>query len=164
MPMLRWSLPKSAMAVELQVATGLQHTSALTTEAALSGWLQQIQVTLRDARLERDICVRVCDATESAQLNEQYRGKAHPTNVLSFPSGSDLAQIPLGDLAICAPVVIEEAQAQDKSIQDHLTHLFVHGVLHLLGFDHECEAQAQSMEALEVRILANMGISDPYQV
>ncbi|PLX62881.1 rRNA maturation RNase YbeY [Sedimenticola selenatireducens] len=123
-------------------------------EAALNGRLDQAE-----------LLVRIVDREESRQLNREYRGKDKPTNVLSFPFEapavveSDL----LGDLVICAPVVTEEALAQDKLPQAHWAHLLVHGVLHLLGFDHINEQEAEVMEGLEVEILESLGFPDPYQ-
>lgn len=119
-----------------------------------------------NGRLERaELVVRIVDREESRQLNRDYRGQDKPTNVLSFPFEapevveSDL----LGDLVICAPVVAEEAAAQGIPLEAHWAHLLVHGVLHLLGFDHTNEQEADVMEGLEVEILAPLGFPDPYQ-
>lgn len=99
-------------------------------------------------------------------LNRDYRGKDKPTNVLSFPAGPVHVPPgharPIGDIVLAAETVMREAAEQDKSCQDHLQHLIVHGLLHLLGYDHETEQQAVEMEALEVEILATLGIADPY--
>ncbi len=119
-------------------------------------------------RAAADVCVRIVDEAESRELNHQYRGKDKPTNVLSFPAefpaelaadGIDL----LGDLVICAPVVAREAAEQGKACGDHYAHMVVHGVLHLSGYDHEEDGDAQVMEALEVNVLSGLGIGDPYQ-
>jgi len=114
-----------------------------------------------------EISVRIVDEDESRMLNRTYRGKDKPTNVLSFPAGMDHylpeeAATPLGDIVLCAPVVEREATEQGKHQADHWAHLIVHGTLHLLGFDHETEAQAGEMESLEREILASRGVSDPY--
>ncbi|MEC7118587.1 MAG: rRNA maturation RNase YbeY [Pseudomonadota bacterium] len=116
-----------------------------------------------------ELSIRMVSLSESQQLNHDYRGKDKPTNVLSFPSEMPdemvtmLGYLPLGDLVICVDVVAQEATEQAKSPQHHLTHLVVHGVLHLLGYDHEtCEADAEEMEALEVEILAKLGVGNPY--
>jgi len=107
--------------------------------------------------------IRIVGTAEIQGLNSQYRGKEGPTNILSFP-----AEIPhvdyqyLGDLVICAPVVIEEARQQIKEINAHWAHLIVHGMLHLQGFDHENGIDAEKMETLEVKILSTLGYSNPY--
>ena len=112
-----------------------------------------------------DLTIRVVDAAESAQLNRTYRGRAGPTNVLSFPfEAPPGVQSPLlGDLVICAPVVAREATEQGKPSAAHWAHLVVHGVLHLLGHDHVEPVEAQAMEAAETTILARLGIPDPYR-
>ena len=96
-------------------------------------------------------------------MNKRFAGKNKPTNVLSFPSYEDLTEETfLGDIAICSELIIEEAISQGKETQDHLIHIFVHGVLHLLGFDHEEHSSAERMESLEIRILKKIGVADPY--
>ena len=113
---------------------------------------------------DRNLSIRIVDEHESAELNGHYRNKAYATNVLSFPVPQELqAAAQLGDLALCAAVVKKEAQEQNKTATDHWAHLVVHGVLHLLGYDHERTEDASIMEALEVRILAGLGIKDPYR-
>ncbi len=115
-------------------------------------------------RRHGEVSIRVCDEDEALALNRDYRGKAYATNVLSFPADlppgidSDL----LGDLAFCAAVVAREAVDQGKLLQAHYAHLTVHGVLHLLGFDHEEAQAADAMEALEIGALAELGIANPY--
>lgn len=113
------------------------------------------------------LSIRLVDETESASLNGQYRGKTGATNILSFPF-TDFPDLPgtarlLGDLAICAQVVQQEARQQGKNSDAHWAHLTVHGVLHLNGYDHAGEEEARIMEALEVHILANLGFADPYE-
>ncbi|MGB5345393.1 MAG: rRNA maturation RNase YbeY [Woeseia sp.] len=122
-----------------------------------------------DLRFERDreITVRLVDRAESRHLNSRYRHRDAETNVLSFPAGEPFElppeeALPLGDLVLCAPLVAEEAASQRKSSADHWAHLLVHGTLHLLGYDHEADADAASMEALEVAILARHGVANPY--
>jgi len=113
--------------------------------------------------------IRIVDEQESAQLNHDYRGKDYATNVLSFSHElpdfmlNALEEYPLGDLAICAPVVLREAAQQGKPAADHWAHMVIHGVLHLLGHDHEDDAAAETMEALERILLKDLGIADPYQ-
>ena len=117
---------------------------------------------------EADLAIRIVGTKEGRALNNHYRGKDYATNVLSFP-----AELPdglpmgvkmplLGDLVICAPVVAREAKEQKKPLAAHYAHLTVHGVLHLLGWDHEDEKEAVCMEQLEREILASLGIGDPY--
>lgn len=114
-----------------------------------------------------EVCIRIVGARESRRLNLFYRGKDSPTNVLSFPvgprPGRGGADMPLGDLAICATVVAREARAQGKTLAAHWAHMVVHGVLHLLGQDHERGAEAKRMEKTERQILARLGFSDPYE-
>ena len=131
-----------------------------------------IEITLRHIGYKEDceIGVACVDLAESQQLNLQYREKDKPTNVLSFPSDIPeevlpmLDAFPLGDLVICIPVVLQEAIEQKKTAQEHFAHLLVHGVLHLLGYDHETsDEDAEEMEGLEVEILAKLNIDNPYQ-
>ena len=120
---------------------------------------------------EADLAIRIVDAREGRALNRHYRGKDYATNVLSFPAdAAEGVKLPkgvkmplLGDLVICAPVVAREAKEQGKPLNDHYAHLTVHGVLHLLGWDHEDEREAVCMEKLEREILAGLGIEDPYR-
>lgn len=125
-----------------------------------------VNTVLADQKLdEQELTVRVVDADESQMLNHQYRQKDKPTNVLSFPfeapPGIEINL--LGDLVICADIVEQEAAAQNKAVMHHWAHLVVHGTLHLLGFDHENDQDAQQMENLEVKLLAKLDIDDPYQ-
>jgi probable rRNA maturation factor len=111
-----------------------------------------------------ELTIRITDEQESAELNRKYRGKFGPTNVLSFSVESSLNEpCPyLGDLVICAPLVIQEAQQQNKLVINHWAHLTIHGVLHLLGYDHEQEQEAEIMEELEAQIMQRLGLPDPY--
>lgn len=121
------------------------------------------EAALAGRRERAELCIRIVDEAESAELNERYRGKSGPTNVLSFPCDADVpGAAPLGDLVICAPVVAAEAAEQGKSPEAHWSHLVVHGVLHLLGFDHIGDHEAETMEAEERAILSRLGYSDPY--
>jgi probable rRNA maturation factor len=123
--------------------------------AAINRW-----VRAATGRATGAVTVRLTGRAESARLNLQYRGKPAATNVLAFPAG---VRGELGDLVICLPVVRREAAAQGKTAREHLAHLVVHGTLHLLGHDHERPASARRMECREVRILAGLGIPDPYR-
>ena len=115
-------------------------------------------------RRQAELSIRIVDAAEGRELNRDFRGKDYATNVLSFPAELPPGvQLPLiGDLAICAPVVAREAAEQGKPPRHHWAHMTVHGVLHLLGYDHIVDAEAEAMESLETRILAKLGIPDPY--
>ena len=106
----------------------------------------------------REIAVRVVAPRESRKLNKQWRGKDKPTNVLSFPGNNGYA----GDIAIAYGIASKEAKAAAKSLADHATHLVVHGVLHLAGYDHERPKDASVMEPLEVKVLKRLGVADPY--
>jgi probable rRNA maturation factor len=114
--------------------------------------------------LRADLAIRIVDNKEARALNRHYRGKDYATNVLSFPA--DLPEgvnLPLlGDLVICAPVVAKEAKEQNKPLAAHYAHLTVHGVLHLLGLNHEDDREALLMEQIERDILADLGFPDPY--
>jgi probable rRNA maturation factor len=105
-----------------------------------------------------ELTIRVVGAAESRRLNRTWRGKDKPTNVLSFAAEAPV----LGDLAICAPVVVREAREQGKPPAAHWAHMVVHGVLHLLGYDHENDRDAERMEARETKILAQLGMPNPY--
>jgi probable rRNA maturation factor len=116
----------------------------------------------------RELGLRVVGASESRRLNAHFRGRDQPTNVLSFPpprlprAAAGAAQ-PLGDLVICARVLRAEARAQDKTLRAHWAHLIVHGTLHLVGYDHERDADAQRMERREVAVLRRLGFANPYR-
>ena len=118
--------------------------------------------------LRGDLAIRVVDTKEACSLNRHYRGKDYATNVLSFPAElpeglpKDVKMPLLGDLVLCAPVVAREAKEQKKPLAAHYAHLTVHGALHLLGWDHDDEREAECMEQLEREILAGIGIEDPY--
>jgi probable rRNA maturation factor len=125
-----------------------------------------VEAALRGAKRRKpaELAIRIVGAAEGRTLNRDYRGKDYATNVLSFPVELPPGMLlPLiGDLAICAPVVLREAAEQGKATRDHWAHLTIHGVLHLLGYDHVEDGEAEAMEALETRILAGLGIADPY--
>jgi probable rRNA maturation factor len=114
-----------------------------------------------------EVSVLLCDDHTIAGLNGRWRGRERPTNVLSFPAppllhGAPSESAPLGDIAIAYETVVREAGEQSKPVTDHLSHLVVHGFLHLLGYDHHVDGEAERMERLERDILAQIGIADPY--
>ena len=113
--------------------------------------------------IESDVVVLLAGDEAMAELNRQFRGKDGPTNVLSFPA-PESARPHLGDVAVAYGVCRREALEQGKSLKHHLMHLVVHGVLHLVGYDHQTESEAEDMEALERRVLEGLGAPDPYQI
>ena len=123
-----------------------------------------VAAALKGRIREADLAIRIVDEREGQALNRHYRGKDYATNVLSFPAElPEGVKLPLlGDLVICAPVVAREAAEQGKPVAAHYAHLTVHGVLHLLGLDHEDDREAEAMEQLERDILAGLGLPDPY--
>jgi probable rRNA maturation factor len=136
--------------------------------AALRRWARVTYASAADPSPRRvpapRVCIRVVGSAESRRLNRSYRGKDAPTNVLSFPA-SELERASdgaLGDLAICAPVVAREARSQDKPLAAHWAHMVVHGLLHLLGHDHQHDREARRMERAEVEILRAFGYQNPY--
>src|SRR5688500_16968531 len=135
---------------------------------AANSFRKWVAAALEGRIREADLAIRVVDSKEGRSLNRHYRGRDYATNVLSFPADMpeglpEGVRLPLlGDLVICAPVVAREAREQKKALNDHYAHLTVHGTLHLLGWDHEDEREAECMEQLEREILAGLGIADPY--
>lgn len=146
---------------------GLAYAAPRRGVPAVASFRRWVEAALAGARHRQpaEVSIRIVGAREGRALNRQYRDKDYATNVLSFP-----VELPrgvtaplLGDLVICAPVVAREAREQGKQARDHFAHLTVHGILHLLGYDHLNDADAERMEALETRILATLGIADPYR-
>ena len=113
---------------------------------------------------DTELSVRIVDEPEGKLLNETYRGASGPTNVLSFPFDNEIPE-PLaliGDIVVCAPVVKMEAQQQNKDLTAHWAHMIIHGVLHLLGYDHQNDSEAATMEKLETEIMQKLGFPPPY--
>ena len=133
-------------------------TAALPDAAAVA----ERAATAALGGVEGDVVVLLTDDATVRDLNARFRDKDRPTNVLSFPAAASAAPH-LGDLVLAFGVCAAEAQAQGKSLGDHLSHLTVHGVLHLLGRDHEADGEAEEMEAEERSILASLGVADPYR-
>ena len=146
------------ISVEVQRACA---AGGLPPQHQMRAWIAHAVVRRRK---RASIGLRLVDAAEGAALNERWRGKSGPTNVLSFPASGleKVAPEILGDIVLCVPVLKAEARAQRKTIAAHCAHLLVHGSLHLLGMDHQDEAQARRMEQLERRLLAELGFPDPY--
>lgn len=129
--------------------------------ALMRRWLRAALSPRREAA---ELSVRIVDEAESAALNARYRHRSGPTNVLSFPADlpDDIPLPLLGDLVICAPIVIREAREQHKAPNAHWAHMLVHGALHLIGYDHIDDSDAEVMEALETEILVAMAFPPPY--
>lgn len=129
----------------------------------LANWAKDVLTAQQVGPCE--IAIKIVDSAESRALNAEYRGIDKPTNILSFPldAGQVSGPLLLGDLALCADVVRTEAAEQGKPVAAHFAHMIVHGVLHLLGYDHIESGQAEEMEQIERDILRTMGFSDPYQ-
>ena len=159
----------SSLDLEVQFAI---EVDKLPSEEQFLTWAQQAISKVLPSSEPVSLTIRVVSTDESRQLNHQYRDKDRPTNVLSFPfelpAGLPEELQPeeklLGDLAICAEVVSSEAEEQGKSLDEHWAHMVVHGCLHLLGYDHIKDDEAEEMEALEIEILAGLGITNPYIV
>jgi probable rRNA maturation factor len=113
-------------------------------------------------RVDTDVTIRIVDESEGRELNKMYRGKDYATNVLTFALTEDPHL--MGDIVICAPVVEKEAKEQRKDLHAHYAHLTVHGVLHLHGYDHETDAQAELMEGIETAIVTKLGYPSPYLI
>lgn len=137
----------------LQTATSAEY---LPTSRQLKHWAS---VSLN---VDTEVTIRIVDEEEGQTLNRDYRGKDYATNVLTFA----LTEEPyvMGDIVLCAPVIAAEAHAQNKLLEAHYAHLTVHGILHLQGYDHISEAQAELMESLEISILAKLGYANPYLI
>jgi probable rRNA maturation factor len=148
----------SLLTVDLQLA--YSGPAALPGQTQLEQWASLAW----QGENPSEVTIRIVGEDESQSLNHQYRGKDKPTNVLSFPFEAPPGiTVPLaGDLVICAPVVEREAQEQHKAPEAHWAHMVVHGMLHLQGFDHIDDQDAEAMENLEIRLLAQLGFANPY--
>ncbi|MDG2018087.1 MAG: rRNA maturation RNase YbeY [Porticoccaceae bacterium] len=130
-------------------------------EQSIKRW---VSVAVGSKTGDTELSVRIVDEQEGQALNEKYRGANGPTNVLSFPFDAQIPEpLPLiGDIVICAPVVAREAKQQNKDLKAHWAHMIIHGVLHLLGYDHQNDSEAVIMETLETDIMQNLGFPPPY--
>lgn len=154
-----------ALTINLNIVRG-DEPQYLPTEADLQRWYSAIE-----AKLDGDfhIAVSIVEPEYIQELNNQYRGKDYATNVLSFPFEASDAEVAalgfteLGDVIICPEVLEREASEQNKPLEHHWAHIAIHGMLHLLGYDHIEEEEAQEMEGLERNLLADLGIADPYK-
>ena len=147
--------------ITLTVQYGVD-SDKLPTESQFQHWIDTTLNHLNQSSTHhRELTLRIVSIDESAALNSTYRHKTGPTNVLSF--GYDETSILLGDIVICADKVISEAQNQQKSIEAHWAHLTIHGLLHLLGYDHEEESEALHMESIETDVMTSLGYAPPYE-
>ncbi len=147
------------LALDLQVAID---SDKLPTQAQFETW---VRLALGNSMPVAELTIRLVDEQESQSLNNTYRGKDKPTNVLSFPFESPPeVELPLlGDLVICVPVVEAEAHNQNKVLEAHWAHMVVHGCLHLLGYDHIIDSEAEEMESLETQLIESIGFPNPYK-
>ncbi len=146
--------------IDIEINSQSQH---IPSQEKCEDW---IVAALKSQQLDdAEVSLYIVDEQESQELNTQYRGKEKPTNVLSFPADiPEEVGVPLlGDIVICAPVVEREAQEQQKSLDAHWAHMLVHGSLHLLGYDHTEDEEAERMEKLETSIMLSLGFPAPYQ-
>lgn len=149
----------SQVILDLQLAC--EDATGLPEEVQFQTWLNAVISQFQE---EAEVTVRLVDIAESNELNLTYRGKDKPTNVLSFPFEAPPGiELPLlGDLVICRQVVEQEAVEQEKPLEAHWAHMVIHGSLHLLGYDHIEDDEAEEMEALETEIMLALGYADPY--
>ena len=141
----------------------LQNDAALASVPSKQQFQKWVVAALQEPHDELEQTIRIVDEPESRDLNSRFRDKDTATNVLAFPSDSGLLDYEcLGDLVICAPIVVAEATAQGKPVEAHWAHLVVHGMLHLQGFDHNKNDETVKMEALEIKILNFLGYTNPY--
>ncbi|MDE8742141.1 rRNA maturation RNase YbeY [Pectobacterium polaris] len=149
----------SQVILDLQIASA--QAQGLPEEKDFQRWLEGVLPQFQEVS---EVTIRIVDEAESRDLNNTYRGKDKPTNVLSFPfEAPPEVELPLlGDLIICRQVVEREATEQEKTVEEHWAHMVVHGSLHLLGYDHIEDSEAEEMEALETEIMQSMGYADPY--
>ncbi|MGB0449502.1 MAG: rRNA maturation RNase YbeY [Porticoccaceae bacterium] len=147
------------LSIDIQMACPSEESP---DEDSIKRWAS---AAIRDERDNPELNLRIVDERESADFNQQYRGKPGATNVLSFPFDAVTPEpLPiLGDLVICAPVVNREADEQQKTPEAHWAHIIVHGVLHLLGYDHIDERDAEQMEGLETAIMLSLNFPAPYE-
>lgn len=166
MPMKAAGIRNHLRTIDPHVELDVQYATPLTpvpSPAQLRAW---VKAAIASRRERVALTVRIVDKEEGLELNRRWRKGKKATNVLAFPCFGLEAAMPdfLGDIVLCAPVVVRESAAQHKAREAHWAHLVIHGTLHLLGFDHEVPAQATEMEEVERAILHRLGYSDPYLV
>ena len=152
---------------ELDIQWCVKDRTHLPNEELIRHWVNVSLIEL----VERDVevCLRIVDAGEIQSLNQQYRRRDMPTNVLSFPNActddfiDENGRVLLGDIVICKEVVVSESTTQEKSVEAHFAHLLIHGLLHLQGHGHSVDDQANKMEAIEIDLMKNLGYDNPYE-
>jgi len=147
----------------MAITLDLQNDAALDLVPSEQQFRQWVEAALQQPYDRFEQTIRIVGEAESRELNSRYRGKDSATNVLAFPGANELLDYAcLGDLVICAPVVVAEAGAQGKLVEAHWAHLVIHGMLHLQDFDHQDAVQTREMETLEIKILDGLGYNNPY--
>lgn len=154
-------MTNSAACVDLDLQIAVEGFELPSTQE-MELW---VKTALRDSMEQAELTIRIVDVAESQMLNSTYRGKDKPTNVLSFPFEAPPGiELPLlGDLVVCAAVVKQEAIDQNKPLNAHWAHMVVHGCLHLLGYDHIEDIEAEEMESIETQLIESLGYNNPYQ-
>jgi probable rRNA maturation factor len=151
-------------AIVMKIKVNIQRVtkiSGIPTDKEIRKWAKS---ALNNYNQDSEITVRIVDTDESRQLNRKWRNINEPTNVLSFPVEGIQIYAPglLGDIVICAPIIINEARNQNKTVNAHWAHMVIHGILHLLGYDHNNFKNAEIMESLEIKLLESLGYNNPY--
>ena len=154
------------MTIQIDYQYRVDNKTGCPNAECFTSWIHHAcQQVLKQSSEKIELCVVIVDQKSGAQLNFQYRQKTGATNILSFNYPNASAELfPLiGDLVFCRDIILDEAVEQHKSIEAHWAHLTIHGMLHLLGYDHQTEGEAKIMEQLEVEILASLGYNNPYE-
>jgi len=148
----------------IEVQWAIEPASWMPQDCDIEGWALEVLRSLDKTGTAHEVCIRLVSKQEIRILNRDFRHVDKTTNVLAFPQAVELddGRCLLGDIVICAPVVEAESKAQGKALTAHYAHLVVHGMLHLLGFDHLVETEAEEMERMEIDILKSFGVNDPY--
>lgn len=143
----------------------IQNVSGYDSLPTNESIIQWAGLALDEQHKDAEITLRVVDTEEGLKLNKAWRNKDLATNVLSFPVGEPIEHAPnlLGDIVVCAPIVVKEAKEQKKDVESHWAHLIIHGILHLQGYDHQSDEEAHEMESKEINIMDKLGYNNPYE-